>query len=77
MKNRKPRPRYTVSEEFTKDGITQFRVSLPNQATWQAVGVWVGSDDTPRCVECSGRLVAMLANCPHARAVKRYIARNH
>lgn len=38
----------------------------------RAVNVWLS--DRPRCTDCSGPLKAMLSSCPHANAVRRYVA---
>lgn len=68
------RRRYEIRETLDKDGIREFLVGYPDQPDYERVGVWVSADGTARCVDCQGRLTAMLASCPHARAVKRYLA---
>jgi hypothetical protein len=66
--------RYEVRQTIDKDGIREFLVGTAGQPDYERVGVWVGRSGTPRCVECQGRLTAMLTSCPHALAVKRYLA---
>lgn len=69
-------PRYEIEMTIDKDGIQEYLVGLPGQRKFERVGVWVGREGIPRCVECQGRLTAMLASCKHARAVKRYLKRH-
>lgn len=65
--------RYQIRFASDRDGIKEYHVGTEGQPDYERVGVWVGRDGTPRCVECQGRLTAMLASCPHAQAVKRYL----
>ena len=66
--------RYFITEHSESDGITEYHVGIYlNQPDYEQVGVWVGGDGMPRCVECQGRLVAMSASCVHAKAVKRFL----
>lgn len=69
------RIRYTVTDLGERDGIRDFRVQENNQPDYECAGVWVSRNDIPRCASCSGPLSAMLASCPHAKAVKRYLKR--
>lgn len=43
-----------------------------NERFNQTVHVWHGADST-RCTECSGPRTAMLQNCYHCRAVKKFL----
>jgi hypothetical protein len=74
-KSKRKHIRYEVRETIDKDGIKEFLVGTAGQPDHARVGVWVGREGIPRCVDCQGRLTAMLAGCPHARAVKRYLAK--
>lgn len=65
--------RYEIRQTLDRDGIREFLVGYAGQPDYERVGVWVGSDGTARCVDCQGRLTAMLASCSHARAVRRYL----
>lgn len=69
------RIRYTVTDKGTRDGIRDFIVQENGQPDYERAGVWVGQSDIPRCASCSGMLTAMLASCPHAKAVKRFLAK--
>lgn len=71
----KARIKYTVTDLGTRDGIRDFRVQENDQPDYECAGVWVSTGDVPRCTSCQGRLTAMLAGCPHAKAVKRYLAK--
>lgn len=72
---RKSARRFEIKETVDRDGIREFLVGYPEQRDFERVGVWVGVEGIPRCVDCQGRLVAMSASCKHARAVKRYLAK--
>lgn len=65
--------RFEIRQTANRDGIQEYLVGYSEQPDYERVGVWVGRDGTPRCVDCQGRLTAMLASCPHARAVRRYL----
>lgn len=65
--------RYEIKFVSDRDGIQEYRVGTEDQPDHERVGVWVSRDEIPRCVDCQGRLTAMLASCPHAQAVKRYL----
>ena len=68
--------RWLVEHEVAEDfgDVAVWRVWQKGAARWTGGNVWV-VDGIPRCVECQGPLVAMLSTCPHARAVKRAMAR--
>jgi nitrite reductase/ring-hydroxylating ferredoxin subunit len=73
MATKRKRIRYEIRETSDRDGIREFLVGTAGQLDYERAGVWVSSDGVARCVECQGRLTAMLASCPHARAVRRYL----
>lgn len=64
--------KFVVRQITDRDGIREFSVARVSYPEFQKA-VWVSSDGTPRCASCSGPLTAMLASCPHALAVKRYL----
>lgn len=61
-------------EPYIGDG-REFLVWKGTVPEYMAFRVSLGSDDKPRCGKCSGALTAMLASCPHAMAVKRFVAK--
>jgi hypothetical protein len=67
--------RYSVTPKCECNGIREFYVHIGTVPAYAAKQVWVGTDGIPRCVSCSGPLTAMLASCRHAKAVKRFLAR--
>lgn len=57
----------------TGEEVRVFKVWQSTAPEYTAPNVWLNNGT--RCTECQGRLTAMLANCPHTRAVKRFLKR--
>lgn len=67
----------TEAEGFGETDVYHVtRKDAPSYA-WTHVWVHAHADGTviARCTDCSGKLVAMKASCPHTAAVRRYIRR--
>lgn len=74
--------KYTVRDTGTTIGH-DVRVYIVTWSTSGPLGhasanVWVDEARSGRaqCTNCSGPLQAMLSTCSHARAVKRFLAKN-
>lgn len=67
--------RYRITEVkgFSDNRVFQVEWDVSDWPYPERAHVWV-SDHIARCTRCQGLLVAMRADCPHAKAVKRLLA---